>query len=56
MLYWGAVFFIFAVVAGFVGFGGFASAFVGLSQVLFFVFLLLFIVALIIGDPYLRRF
>ncbi|HJS32297.1 MAG TPA: DUF1328 domain-containing protein [Alphaproteobacteria bacterium] len=43
MLYWAAVFFIIAIVAGFLGFGGIAVASSQIAQVLFFIFLVLFV-------------
>ena len=46
MLYWAAVFFIIAVVSGIFGFGGVAAASVGISKVLFFIFLISFIISL----------
>ena len=43
MLYWAAVFFIIAIVAGFLGFGGIAVASSQIAQILFFIFLVLFV-------------
>jgi len=47
MLSWAITFLIVALIAGVLGFGGIASAFVGIAQILFFVFLVLFAVALV---------
>ncbi len=47
MLGWAATFFIIALVAALFGFGGIASASAGIAQILFFVFLVLFVVALL---------
>jgi len=47
MLYWALVFFVVAIVAAVFGFGGIASASAGIAQILFFVFLVLFLGALI---------
>lgn len=47
MLYWAAVFFVIAIVAGLLGFGGIASASAGIAQVLIFIFGILFILSLI---------
>jgi uncharacterized membrane protein YtjA (UPF0391 family) len=47
MLYWAVIFFIIALIAGVFGFGGIASASVGIAQILFFIFLVLFVVTLI---------
>ena len=49
MLYWAMVFFIVALVAAVLGFGGIAGTAVGIAKILFFVFLVLFIVSLIAG-------
>ncbi len=48
MLYYAALFFIVALVAAVFGFGGVASASVGIAQILFFVFIVLFILTLIV--------
>lgn len=47
MLYYALVFFLVAIVAAVFGFGGIASASAGIAQILFFVFLALFVVTLI---------
>src|SRR5579862_3378110 len=49
MLYWAAVFFLIALVAGVFGFGGIAAGAVGIAKILFFIFLVLFIVSLVMG-------
>src|SRR2546421_12081984 len=49
MLYWALVFLVIALVAGLLGFGGIASAASGIAQVLFFVFVVVFVVALFMG-------
>jgi uncharacterized membrane protein YtjA (UPF0391 family) len=49
MLYWALIFFIIAVVTGVLGFGGIASTAAGIAQVLFFIFIVIFAVALIMG-------
>lgn len=49
MLYWAAVFFIIAIVAAIFGFGGIAEASMGIAQVLFFIFIILFVISLIFG-------
>ena len=49
MLYWAAVFLIVALVAALLGFGGIASASAGIAQILFFLFLVLFLITLVIG-------
>lgn len=47
MLGWALTFFVVAVIAAVFGFGGIASASAGIAQVLFFIFLALFLVAMI---------
>ncbi|WP_417257852.1 DUF1328 domain-containing protein [Celeribacter sp.] len=47
MLGWALTFLVVALIAGLFGFGGIASASVGIAQVIFFVFLLLFVIAMV---------
>ena len=49
MLYYAVVFFIIALVAGLLGFGGIAAGASGIAQVLFFIFIVLFLVSLVAG-------
>lgn len=49
MLRWALIFFIVAIVAAIFGFGGIASATAGIAQVLFFVFLAVFVISLLLG-------
>lgn len=49
MLYWALVFFVVALIAGALGFGGIASASTGIAQILFILFLVLFAISLIMG-------
>lgn len=49
MLYWAAIFLIIAMVATVFGFGGVASAAVSIAQMLLFVFLVLFVIAIFAG-------
>jgi uncharacterized membrane protein YtjA (UPF0391 family) len=48
MLSWALIFFALAIVAGIFGFGGIASASAGIAQILFVIFLVLFIGSLIL--------
>jgi uncharacterized membrane protein YtjA (UPF0391 family) len=48
MLGWALTFLIVALIAGVLGFGGIASASVGIAQVLFFIFLVVFLVTLLL--------
>lgn len=47
MLYYALIFFVIALIAAVFGFGGIASASVGIAQILFFIFLALFVVTMI---------
>lgn len=49
MLRWAIAFFIIAIIAALFGFGGIAAAATGIAQTLFYIFLVLFLVALLIG-------
>jgi uncharacterized membrane protein YtjA (UPF0391 family) len=49
MLGWAIFFFIIALIAGALGFGGVAGTAASIAQILFFLFLVLFIGALIFG-------
>ena len=49
MLRWALIFFIVALVAALFGFTGIAAAAVDIAKLLFFVFVVLFVVALILG-------
>jgi uncharacterized membrane protein YtjA (UPF0391 family) len=55
MLYWAAIFLIMAIIAAAFGFGGISSAAVGIAQILFFIFLVLFVVSVIAGVVRGRR-
>jgi uncharacterized membrane protein YtjA (UPF0391 family) len=49
MLRWALAFFVIAIIAAVFGFGGIAVAAAGIAKLLFFVFLVLFLVALLGG-------
>lgn len=49
MLQLAILFLVIAVIAWLFGFGVIASAFAGIAKILFFIFLVLFVVALIFG-------
>jgi len=55
MLYWALVFFIISLVAAVFGFTGIAVATAGIAKILFFIFLVLFVLALIFGVRGRRR-
>jgi len=47
MLYWAIAFFLVALLAAVLGFGGIAFAAAGIAKILFFIFLVLFLVSLV---------
>jgi len=47
MLYWAFTFFVVALLAAILGFGGLAVAAAGIAKILFFIFLVLFLVSLV---------
>jgi len=47
VLYYALVFFVIALLAGILGFGGIAVAFAGIAKILFLVFLIAFLVSLV---------
>jgi uncharacterized membrane protein YtjA (UPF0391 family) len=49
MLRWALAFFVIAIIAAIFGFGGIAVAAAGVAKILFFLFLVLFLVALLSG-------
>jgi uncharacterized membrane protein YtjA (UPF0391 family) len=48
MLYWAAVFFVIAIVAGLFGFGGIAEGSASIAQFLFVLFVVLFLISIIV--------
>ena len=49
MLSWAAIFFVVAIVAAILGFGGIATSAIGVAKILFFIFLILFVLSLLVG-------
>ena len=49
MLRWAATFFVIAIVAAILGFGGIAAGASEIARILFFVFLVVFLATLIMG-------
>ncbi len=47
MLTWAITFLLLALIAALLGFGGVASAFAGIAQILFFIFLAIFVATLV---------
>jgi uncharacterized membrane protein YtjA (UPF0391 family) len=55
MLRWSAIFFVIAVVAAIFGFGGIAEGAASVAKVLFFIFLALFLIAIIFGASIFKK-
>jgi len=55
MLYWAAVFFVIAIAAGILGFGGLAASAAGIAKILFMIFIVLFAVSILFGVTRSRR-
>ena len=49
MINWAITFLVIALIAAALGFGGIAGTAVGLAKILFFVFIVLFIIAFVMG-------
>jgi uncharacterized membrane protein YtjA (UPF0391 family) len=49
MLRWALIFLVIALVAAALGFGGIAATAAGIAKILFYIFLALFVIALIAG-------
>ena len=49
MLRWAIIFLIVAIIAAIFGFGGIAATATGIAQILFYIFLVLFLISLIFG-------
>lgn len=55
MLYWALVFLVVSLVAALFGFGGIAATAAGIAQILFYIFVVLFLATLITGLLLSRR-
>ncbi|MBK8615226.1 MAG: DUF1328 domain-containing protein [Flavobacteriales bacterium] len=55
MLSWAAIFLVVAIVMAVLGFDGPTSVASAIAKVLFFIFLLLFLATLIVGNSVLKR-
>ncbi len=49
MLGWSVIFFILALAAALLGFGGIAASMAGIAKILFFIFLVMLLVSLVMG-------
>jgi uncharacterized membrane protein YtjA (UPF0391 family) len=55
MLRWALIFLVVAIVAALFGFGGIAEGAAAIAKVLFYIFLVLFLLALIFGASIFKR-
>jgi uncharacterized membrane protein YtjA (UPF0391 family) len=55
MLRWSVIFFVIAIIAAIFGFGGIAEGAASIAKVLFFVFLSLFIIAILFGASLFKK-
>lgn len=49
MLYWSATFFVIALLAAVLGFGGIAAGAADIAKVLFFIFVVLFLISFVVS-------
>ena len=55
MLRWSVIFFVIAIIAAIFGFGGIAEGAASIAKVLFFIFLTLFIIAILFGATLFKK-
>jgi uncharacterized membrane protein YtjA (UPF0391 family) len=55
MLRWSVIFFVIAIIAAIFGFGGISEGAADIAKVLFFLFLALFVVAVLFGASIFKR-
>lgn len=55
MLKWAAIFLFIAVVAAIFGFGGLSEAAADIAKILFYIFIALFVIALIAGKFFISK-
>ena len=55
MLRWSIIFFVIAIIAAIFGFGGIAEGAASIAKVLFFIFLALFIIAILFGASLFKK-
>jgi uncharacterized membrane protein YtjA (UPF0391 family) len=55
MLRWSIIFFVIAIIAAIFGFGGIAEGAASIAKVLFFIFLALFIIAILFGATLFKK-
>lgn len=55
MLRWSIIFFVIAIVAALFGFGGIAEGAAAIAKILFYIFAVLFVLALVLGVSIFKR-
>jgi uncharacterized membrane protein YtjA (UPF0391 family) len=55
MLRWSVIFFVIAIIAAIFGFGGIAEGAADIAKILFFIFLALFVIAILFGASIFKR-
>ncbi len=55
MLRWSFIFLVVALVAALFGFTGIAASAAGIAKILFFIFIILFFIALILGGTVMKK-
>jgi len=55
MLRYAVIFFIIAIIAALLGFGGIAAGAASIAKVLFYIFISLFVIALLFGSRLIKR-
>jgi uncharacterized membrane protein YtjA (UPF0391 family) len=55
MLRWSVIFFIIAIIAAIFGFGGISEGAADIAKVLFFIFLALFVIAILFGASIFKK-
>ncbi|MFZ6009779.1 MAG: DUF1328 domain-containing protein [Bacteroidota bacterium] len=55
MLRWSVIFFIIAIIAAILGFGGIAEGAASIAKILFFIFIALFLIAVLFGATLFKK-
>jgi uncharacterized membrane protein YtjA (UPF0391 family) len=55
MLRWSVIFFVVAIIAAIFGFGGIAEGAASIAQILFFIFLALFVITILFGASLFKK-
>lgn len=55
MLRWALIFFVISIIAALFGFGGIAEGAASIAKILFYIFVVLFVLALVLGVSIFKR-